>query len=246
MFWRRRVLLPVIELVPSRFHSHYIVTFGGYWLLEAFATRPSSSITWTITTSKIDCTVNREVFLLFHLKFFLDWEVRLCLLLASLHPLGAHASLVSWVRREDSLRTFLWSLIFQWSVALRHLERCYETKVSRMQGQGSEVRCSRAAAPRPQPPALPLAYWAHSCWKCLVLPVEMPGIRNHLFRPDPPLEISLFGLGFLGSRLLLLVGLGCQLVGSLAYHSSGRVRCTLFHRKLTECLTQSPPITLPY
>lgn len=43
----------------------------------------------------------------------------------------------------------------------------------------------------------------------------MAGIRKDLFRPGHQLEISIFGLGSFGSRVVLLVGLGCQLDGVL-------------------------------
>lgn len=82
--------------------------------------------------------------------------------------------------------------------------------------------------------------------KFSVLPMEMPGVRMiSLFRSDPRLEINTLGRGFCLQNGVVS-GLGAGRVGFLAYHSPGRVPCTLFERKQAEGLIQSPPKTFPY
>lgn len=77
--------------------------------------------------------------------------------------------------------------------------------------------------------------------------MEMLGVRMiSLFRSDPGwLEISTLGRGF-WLQDGVVSGLGAGRVGFLAYHSPGRVPCTLFQRKQAEGLIQSPPKTFPY
>lgn len=59
--------------------------------------------------------------------------------------------------------------------------------------------------------------------------------QNDLFRSDPRLEISTLGRGF-WLQDGVVSGLVAGRVGFLAYHSPGRVPCTLFHRKQAEGL----------